>query len=113
MPAPNQQDDAPPLTVASEECPAPSAPTPTPAGSDFMEMFVGVGPARVRDLFAQARAQAPSMIFIGAQPTVPGIGGIFCWCRRLNSWLDAWCTTCACDRPLANSAALPLIRTRR
>jgi AFG3 family protein len=30
-----------------------------------MEMFVGVGPARVRDLFAQARAQAPSMIFIG------------------------------------------------
>ena len=38
------------------------------AGSDFMEMFVGVGPARVRDLFAQARAQAPSIIFIGAPP---------------------------------------------
>ena len=36
------------------------------SGSDFMEMFVGVGPARVRDLFAQARAQAPSMVFIGA-----------------------------------------------
>ena len=35
------------------------------AGSDFMEMFVGVGPARVRDLFAQARAQSPSIIFIG------------------------------------------------
>lgn len=34
------------------------------SGSDFMEMFVGVGPARVRDLFAQARAQSPSMIFI-------------------------------------------------
>ena len=34
------------------------------SGSDFMEMFVGVGPARVRDLFAQARSQAPSMIFI-------------------------------------------------
>ena len=38
------------------------------SGSDFMEMFVGVGPARVRDLFAQARAQAPSIIFIGAHP---------------------------------------------
>jgi len=34
------------------------------SGSDFMEMFVGVGPARVRDLFAQARSQNPSIIFI-------------------------------------------------
>mmetsp|Transcript_25919 Transcript_25919/g.35779 ORF Transcript_25919/g.35779 Transcript_25919/m.35779 type:complete len:526 (-) Transcript_25919:135-1712(-) len=34
------------------------------SGSDFMEMFVGVGPARVRDLFAQARSKAPSIIFI-------------------------------------------------
>lgn len=33
-------------------------------GSDFMEMFVGVGPSRVRDLFAQARQCAPSIIFI-------------------------------------------------
>ena len=40
------------------------------SGSDFMEMFVGVGPARVRDLFAQARAQSPSIIFIG-QPWFP------------------------------------------
>ena len=29
------------------------------SGSDFMEMFVGVGPSRVRDLFAQARSQSP------------------------------------------------------
>jgi len=36
----------------------------TISGSDFMEMFVGVGPARVRDLFSQARSQSPSIIFI-------------------------------------------------
>jgi cell division protease FtsH len=34
------------------------------SGSDFVEMFVGVGAARVRDLFAQAVAHAPSIIFI-------------------------------------------------
>ncbi|MBR5433151.1 MAG: ATP-dependent zinc metalloprotease FtsH [Bacteroidales bacterium] len=34
------------------------------AGSDFVEMFVGVGAARVRDLFKEAKAKAPSIIFI-------------------------------------------------
>jgi cell division protease FtsH len=34
------------------------------SGSDFVEMFVGVGAARVRDLFAQAVQHAPSIIFI-------------------------------------------------
>jgi len=34
------------------------------SGSDFVEMFVGVGAARVRDLFAQAKAQAPCIVFI-------------------------------------------------
>jgi len=34
------------------------------SGSDFVEMFVGVGAARVRDLFEQAKGQAPCIIFI-------------------------------------------------
>jgi cell division protease FtsH len=34
------------------------------SGSEFVEMFVGVGAARVRDLFAQAEARAPSIVFI-------------------------------------------------
>merc|ERR1719192_2345722 len=34
------------------------------SGSEFLEMFVGVGPARVRDMFAMARKNAPSILFI-------------------------------------------------
>uniref|UniRef100_A0A0G4GVI2 AAA+ ATPase domain-containing protein n=1 Tax=Chromera velia CCMP2878 TaxID=1169474 RepID=A0A0G4GVI2_9ALVE len=41
-----------------------SVPFYSMSGSDFVEVFVGVGPSRVRDLFQQARKHAPSIIFI-------------------------------------------------
>ena len=41
-----------------------SVPFLSVSGSDFIEMFVGVGPARVRDLFAQAKSMAPCIVFI-------------------------------------------------
>merc|ERR1711871_1314717 len=41
-----------------------SVPFYSMSGSDFIEMFVGVGPARVRDLFEKARQNAPCIIFI-------------------------------------------------
>jgi cell division protease FtsH len=37
------------------------------SGSDFVEMFVGVGAARIRDMFAQAQDKAPSIIFIATR----------------------------------------------
>ncbi|MDP3010797.1 MAG: ATP-dependent zinc metalloprotease FtsH [Methylococcales bacterium] len=53
----------------------------TISGSDFVEMFVGVGASRVRDMFAQAKEHAPCIIFIdeidavGRQRGGAGMGG--------------------------------------
>ena len=51
----------------------------TISGSDFVEMFVGVGASRVRDMFEQAKKQAPCIIFIDEIDAV----GTASWCR---SW---------------------------
>ena len=50
------------------------------SGSDFVEMFVGVGASRVRDLFTQAKATAPAIVFIDEIDAVgrhrgAGLGG--------------------------------------
>lgn len=52
----------------------------TISGSDFVEMFVGVGASRVRDMFAEAKKQAPCIIFIDEIDAVgrhrgAGLGG--------------------------------------
>ena len=52
----------------------------TISGSDFVEMFVGVGASRVRDLFEQAKTRAPSIVFIDEIDAVgrqrgAGLGG--------------------------------------
>src|SRR6201747_176843 len=52
----------------------------TISGSDFVEMFVGVGPSRVRDMFEQAKKNAPCIIFIDEIDAVgrhrgAGLGG--------------------------------------
>ena len=46
--------------IASEA----SVPFLSIAGSDFVEMFAGIGSARVRDLFSQARRHAPCIVYI-------------------------------------------------
>ena len=49
----------------------------TISGAEFVEMFVGVGASSVRDLFDQAKRNAPSIIFIDEIDAV----GKTSWCR--------------------------------
>src|SRR5699024_7886454 len=57
-----------------------SVPFYTISGSDFVEMFVGVGASRVRDLFNEAKKNAPAIIFVDEIDAVgrhrgAGVGG--------------------------------------
>jgi cell division protease FtsH len=58
------------------------------SGSDFVEMFVGVGASRVRDLFEQGKAHAPCIIFVDEIDAVGGIG-VPAWAGARRARADA------------------------
>ncbi len=75
-PARHRQDAARPPAIAGEA----NVPFFTISGSDFVEMFVGVGASRVRDMFEQGKKNAPCIIFIDEIDAVgrhrgAGLGG--------------------------------------
>ena len=53
----------------------------TISGSDFVEMFVGVGASRVRDMFEQGKKNAPCIIFIDE---IDAVG------RHRGAWARGW-----------------------
>mgnify|MGYP002266144953 CR=1 FL=1 len=64
------------------------------SGSDFVEMFVGVGASRVRDMFDQAKKQSPCIIFIDEIAAVgrhraAGVGGGHDECEQTSNRLPA------------------------
>ena len=77
------------------------------SGSDFMEMFVGVGASRVRDLFDTARKQSPAIVFVDEIDSIgrkrgAGLGGGHDEREQtLNQMLSARWT--ASNRPRASS----------
>jgi cell division protease FtsH len=63
------------------------------SGSDFMELFVGVGASRVRNLFKQAKEKAPAIIFIDELDSIGrrrGIPAVTTSVATLNQMLAGW-----------------------
>ena len=61
------------------------------AGSEFDEMFVGVGSRRVRSLFAAAKKKAPCIVFIDEVDAV-GACGWAGWAVGWGGWVGRWCS---------------------